>query len=141
MGLFDKDIIEKSTINADTIASLVKKRNNFGQYSGEWRFIAHHNYDLDKITRKDIDEVLSNILSYIYYYALLGIDHMNINKYVVKIPTPIFGIDNKYFYQYQWILAYAIDKLQELGFEVTYCFNDDILSVSWYKKVVELRQI
>ena len=141
MGVFDRDIIEKSTINADTIASLVKIGDNFGQYNGRWRFLSHHNYDLNKITHKDIDEVLSNILSYIYYYALLGIDHMNINKYVVKIPTPIFGIDNRNFYQYQWILAYAIDKLQELGFEVTYCFNDDILSVRWYKKVVELRQI
>ena len=141
MGVFDKDIIEKSTINADTIASLVKIGDNFGQYNGGWRVFAHHNYDLDKITHKDIDEVLSNILSYIYYYALLGIDYMNINKHIAKIPTLIFGIDNKIFdnfNQYQWILEYVIDKLQGLGFEVTYCFNDDMLSISWNKKIAEL---
>lgn len=140
MGVFDKDIIEKSTINADTIASLVKTGNNFGQYNS-WMFLSHHWYDLDKITHKDIDEVLSNILSYIYYYALLGIDNMNINKRIAKIPTLIFGVDNKNFKQYQWILEYVIDKLQGLGFEVTYCFNDDILSVSWNKKYCEMHNI
>jgi len=139
MGVFDRDIIEKSTINADTIASLVKIGDNFGQYNGRWRFLSHHNYDLNKITHKDIDEVLSNILSYIYYYTLLGIDNMNINKHIAKIPTLIFGVSNDNFNQYQWILEYVIDKLQGLGFEVTYCFNDDMLSISWNKKLGELR--
>lgn len=139
MGVFDKDIIEKSTINADTIASLVKTGDNFGQYNSRWS--SHRNYNLDKITHEDIDEVLSNILSYIYYYTTLGIDHMNINKHVAKIPTLIFGVDNKNFNQYQWILEYVIDKLQGLGFEVTYCFNDDILSVSWNKKYCEMHNI
>ena len=141
MGLFDKDIVEKSTINADTIASLVKIGDNFGQYNGGWGIFSHHyGFDLDKITHRDIDEVLSNILSYIYYYALLGIDYMNINRHIAKIPTLIFGIDKNNFKQYHWILEYVIDKLQGLGFEVMYCFNDDILAISWNKKIVELKQ-
>ena len=138
MSIFDNHI-DDSPINADTIASLVKIGDNFGQYNGRWRFLSHHNYDLDKITHKDIDEVLSNILSYIYYYTLLGIDNMNINKHIAKIPTLIFGVSNDNFNQYQWILEYVIDKLQGLGFEVTYCFNDNMLSISWNKKLGELR--
>jgi len=141
MSVFDKDIIEKSTINADTIASLSKKGDSFRQYNGGWEFFFDYNHDLDKITHKDIDEVLSNILSYIYYYALLGIDHMYINKHIVRIPTLIFGVNNKNFKQYQWILEYVIDKLQGLGFVVTYCFNDDMLSISWNKKYCEIHNI
>ncbi len=139
MGLFDRDIIEKSTINADTIASLVKTGDNFGQYSG-WDFLKP-SIDLDEITPKDIDKVLSNILSYIYYFVLLGICNTNINKNQVSIPTGLFGVYQYNFVKYQWIIEYVIEYLQKLGFRVTYCFNDDKLTIDWIEKYCEVHNI
>ena len=77
MGIFNKHI-EDSPITAFQIASLKTDGGRFGEYGG-WAFLKP-SIDLDKITPKDIDEVLSNILSYIYYFVRLGICNTNLNK-------------------------------------------------------------
>ena len=76
MSLFDENIVESSLIDANRIVSLTEKEQ-FGRYRG-WSFLKSCLY-LDKITKDDINEVLSNVLSYIYYFVLLGINNTTIN--------------------------------------------------------------
>lgn len=138
MSIFNKHI-DDSPITAFQIASLKSFNERFGQYSG-WSFLKQ-SINLDKITPKDIDEVLSNILSYIYYFVLLGICNTNINKNQVSIPTGIFGVYQYNFAKYQWIIEYVIEYLQKRGFEVTYCYNDDKLIIDWIEKYCEIHNI
>ena len=134
MSLFDEKIIESSLIDANRIVSLTEKEQ-FGRYRG-WSFLKSCLY-LDKITKDDINEVLSNVLSYIYYFVLLGINNTTINKNQVSIPTGIFGIYSYNFKQYSWIIEYVTEYLERLGFRVTYCLNDDKLTIDWIEKFCE----
>lgn len=137
MSIFDKHI-DDSPITAFQVASL-KVNEQFGQYGG-WSFLKQ-SINLDKITPKDIDEVLSNILSYIYYFVLLGICNTNINKNQVSIPTGIFGVYQYNYSKYGWIIDYATEYLEKLGFRVTYCYNDDKLTIDWIEKYCEIHNI
>ena len=139
MSLFSKDIIESSPIDANRIVSLIKE-DRFGRYKGFWSF-SEPPVSLDKITKEDIDEVLSNVLSYIYYFVLLGINNTNINVNQVSIPTGIFGVYSYNFNQYGWIIDYATEYLEELGFRVIYCRNDDKLTIDWIEKYCEKYKI
>ena len=134
MSLFDEKIIESSPIDANRIVSLIKE-DQFGRYEG-LRFLKSQ-LPLDKITKDDINEVLSNVLSYIYYFVLLGINNTNININQVSIPSGIFGIYSYNFKQYSWIIEYVTEYLERLGFRVTYCRNDDKLTIDWIEKFCE----
>ena len=136
MSLFDENIVESSLIDANRIVSLTEKER-FGRYSC---FLEPRLY-LDKITKDDINEVLSNVLSYIYYFVLLGINNTFINKNQVSIPTGIFGIYSYNFKQYSWIIEYVTEYLERLGFRVTYCRNDDKLTIDWIEKFCEKYKI
>ena len=137
MSIFNKHI-DDSPITAFQIASL-KTDGQFGEYGG-WAFLKP-SIDLDKITPKDIDEVLSNILSYIYYFVRLGICNTNLNKNQVSIPTGIFGVYQNNYSKYGWIIDYAAEYLEKLGFRVTYCYNDDKLTIDWIEKYCEIHNI
>lgn len=144
MSIFNKHI-DDSPITAFQIASLKSSDEQFGQYGG-WGFLkplkpSKDLIDLDKITPKDIDEVLSNILSYIYYFARLGICNTNFNKNQVSIPTGIFGIYQYNYSKYEWIINYVTEYLEKLGFGVTYCYNDDKLTIDWIEKYCEIHNI
>ena len=132
MSVFSKDIIESPSIDANRIVSLIKD-DQFGRCKG-WSFLEP---PLDKITEDDINEVLSNVLSYIYYFVLLGINNTKINVNQVSIPTGIFGVYSYNFKQYGWIIDYATEYLERLGFRVTYCRNDDKLTIDWIEKYCE----
>ena len=138
MSIFDNHI-EDSPINAFQIASLKNFNEQFGQYSG--RDFLKPSINLDQITPKDIDEVLSNILFYIYYFVLLGICNTNINKNQVSIPTGIFGVYQYNYSKYGWIIDYATEYLEKLGFRVTYCYGDDRLTIDWIEKYCEVNNI
>ena len=137
MSIFNKHI-DDSPITAFQIASL-KTDGRFGEYGG-WNFLKP-SINLDKITPKDIDEVLSNILSYIYYFVRLGICNTNINKNQVSIPTGIFGVYKYNYPKYEWIIGYVMEYLKKLGFRVTYCYNDDRLTIDWIEKYCEIHNI
>lgn len=137
MSIFNKHI-DDSPITAFQVASL-KADKQFGHYGG-WAFLKP-SINLDKITPKDIDEVLSNILSYIYYFVLLGICNTNLNKNQVSIPTGIFGVYQYNYSKYGWIIDYATEYLERLGFRVTYCYNDDKLTIDWIEKYCEIHNI
>ena len=139
MSIFSENI-ESHPITAFQIVSL-KTDGQFGQYGG-WDFLRPSiAIDLDKITTKDIDKVLSNILSYIYYFVLLGICNVNINKNQVSMPVGIFGVYKYNYSKYRWIIDYATEYLEKLGFRVTYCYNDNKLIIDWIEKYREMNNI
>lgn len=131
-------MIESSPIDANRIVSLIKD-DKFGRYDG-WSFLKPQ-IPLNKITKEDIDEVLSNVLYYIYYFVLLGINNTNINKHQVSIPTGVFGVYSYNFKQYGWIIDYVTEYLERLGFRVICCRNDDKLTIDWIEKIRELNNI
>ena len=140
MSIFN-DNINSLPVTAAQIASFDDGIDKFGRFSG-WLFRGTH-VNIDNITKEDIDNVLSNILSYIYYLALIGINNTYINKHEVSIPGGVFGLNrdiNNHDQQYD-IIIYIIGQLRKNGFESKYNWNNDTLIISWNKKYYEIHNI
>ena len=143
MGLFDENIIQGSQHTAAEFAKFevrdpmgrVPRPNKFGRIDVAYEW-ARPSFQLEKITNEDIDVVIDDLLTYIYYYVKLGFNHTGAQKYEINIPACLFGVteyNRGVGTESDRILEYVFEQLRKRGFEVFYLLNDDKINISWKK--------
>ena len=139
MAVFS-DNITNSLHDAHSLASMSLQEEKWGRIDGSFDWIPK-SFDLSKISKEDIDSVIDNILSYIYYYVVLGLNELKIKKHQIEISVKVFGID-RFNYKTKLsisMMGYVIEQFEKKGFEVTFLVNDMELLISWnnvYAKLI-----
>ena len=137
MSLFDGNLTEKSNHTAHELSEIeLYSNDDIGMIkkSYRWRTPA---WNLKQITSKELDSIIDNILSYIYYYIKIGLNCQNdiVDSHHIKISTYIFGITRRNYFDVDadLILKYVFREFQNKGFEVTFLQNDLMLIIDWDK--------
>jgi hypothetical protein len=141
MSVFDKNIIEGSRHTAaefagfdrDDFEGRLPRPTKFGRIDIAYQW-ANPIFQLEKITNEDIDEVIDNLLTYIYYHVKLGFNHTGRLKYEINVPACLFGITERNRGAgsvSDRILEYVFDQLRKRGFETFYLMNDNAINISW----------
>ena len=136
MSLFDKDIKETTPITAQSLVDLHNSlRKDFGHADKDFMYNGRYFRDLGQITGENINAVINDILSYIYYYVKLGMDNEALNVFEVTIPATIFGVTpyNQTDSETVWLLNEITEKFKQRGFDCWLLANDNTWKINWYK--------
>ena len=138
MSLFDENIKESTFITAESLVELRgKMEKEFGYATRSFMYHPSDFQDLDQIPEEKIDNVINDILSYIYYHVKLGLDNHNINTFAMDIPGEIFGVTpyNMNNPRTTQLLNKVTEKFKSRGFDCWLLQNDNIWKIQWYNVI------
>ena len=135
MSIFNTDPISRVPFDAKTMASW-EQYGGLGRINGWWEYL-NPDIDFSSISKQTLDEIIDNVLVYIYYYAKLGINQTQLNKFQIGISTLLFGVTSKNFRDKgaEDVMDYVIKEFEKRGFEVIHNPNDARIIIGWYKAI------
>ena len=135
MSIFNTDPATRVPFDAKTMASW-EQHEGLGRINGWWEY-SEPNIDLSSISKSSLDEIIDNVLVYIYYYAKLGINELQLNKFQIGISTLLFGVTSKNFRDKgaEQLMDYVVGEFEKRGFEVVHNPGDAKMVIGWYKSI------
>lgn len=132
MSLFDDNLPRTSFVTAQKL----KEIENSVYITLGRTFNEMYNprgFDPRVVTDEMLDNILSDLLSYIYYYVKLGLTQTQINAYECYVPITLFGLTQRNIDTVEAtdLLSRITERLEKKGFRVHLIYNDLKLEISW----------
>lgn len=132
MSLFDDNLSHTSFVTAQKL----KEIENSVYITLGRAFNEMYNpegFDPRVVTDEILDNILSDLLSYIYYYVKLGLSQTQINVYECYVPITLFGLTQRNVDTVEAtdLLSKITERLEKKGFRVHLIYNDLKLEISW----------
>jgi len=140
MSIFNIDNLARVPFTAETMAEWENwtkdNPSSIGRINGWWEF-SDSQINLSNVSEETLDDIIDNVLTYIYYYVKLGINQLQLNKFQLEISTIVFGVTSKNWKteEAEKVMNYVVKEFENRGFEVTHNPNDSRITIGWYKAI------